>query len=485
MVEEMPASLEETIISYLKGQEVFPESDYGEARYEENAEALVEAKVRLILEELLLKVNKRIVCKDRYQNLKTWHSQYPLFDLEDFFPDFCVDDEMIRALSFQESLLVSYLDSPDGATSAVKIVGECREMKPIPVGSLCLNIQAVDANQPENRPAPITSELLDQQIMNTVKAARQAMNSANNVGELEEVLKEKLVQYEHFLREEVRANSKKFIVHLSSQFDVDGQNSGSRITAWCDRNFHTLEEKRTEYIREIDKESITKKTLYVALQHQKYYIYYSSAQESIEERKYYKLTKTYNMICEGANFLLMRYLAVKRYTGTFELSTIYINGDMCRNIYECTGPVIGTVNDKKVEICKIYRYIMEECGIVHQCVTVMTTHGRIISQEWEGCPYVLDLNPLLFMEDGKPKPYERLMLEKTWSDDMELLSRYLDYKVNISIRKFWTLSFRRVSEGVMRVITPPMKGKKLPKKLVEYKSVNICLITVLSQPSLI
>ncbi|CAH1982201.1 unnamed protein product [Acanthoscelides obtectus] len=432
MAESLPESLEDTIISYLKGQEICPESDYDEAKYKENAEALVGEKVKLILEELLLKVNKRVVCKDRYQNLKTWHNQYPLFDLEDFFPDFCVDEDTMRALSFRESLLVSFLDNSDETgASVVRIEGDSREVVPCAVGSLCLNIQMVDANQPEDRPTPISSEMMDQQIMNTVKAARQAMNSANNVGELDNVLKEKLVQYEDLLREEVRANSKKFIVHLSSQFDIDGQNSGSRVTAWCDRNFHTLEEKRTEYIREVGKECITEKTLYVALQRQKYYICHTSNQEGIEERKYYKLTKTYNMICEGANFLLMRYLAIKRYTGTFELSTIYINGDMCRNIYECTGPVMSIVNDKEVEICRIYRCIMEESGIVHQCVTVMTTHGRIISQEWEGCPYILNLNPLLFMEDGKPKPYERLILEKTWSNDMELLSKYLDYKVNI------------------------------------------------------
>lgn len=32
----------------------------------------------------------------------------------------------------------------------------------------------------------------------------------------------------------------KFLVHLSSEFDVDGHQAGSRITAWVDRNLHTL-----------------------------------------------------------------------------------------------------------------------------------------------------------------------------------------------------------------------------------------------------
>jgi len=32
----------------------------------------------------------------------------------------------------------------------------------------------------------------------------------------------------------------KFLVHVSSQFDVEGHMAGSRITAWVDRNFHTF-----------------------------------------------------------------------------------------------------------------------------------------------------------------------------------------------------------------------------------------------------
>lgn len=55
--------------------------------------------------------------------------------------------------------------------------------------------------------------------------------------------------------------------------------------------------------------------------------------ETSETRKYYPLSKTKDMIGEGANFILMRYLAITKYTGLFEMSTIYINGDMCRNIY--------------------------------------------------------------------------------------------------------------------------------------------------------
>lgn len=48
------------------------------------------------------------------------------------------------------------------------------------------------------------------------------------------------------LKAEFEISYVKFLVHVSTQFDMRGHNSGSRITAWVDRNFHTLEEKRTE-----------------------------------------------------------------------------------------------------------------------------------------------------------------------------------------------------------------------------------------------
>lgn len=78
---------------------------------------------------------------------------------------------------------------------------------------------------------------------------------------------------------------------------------------------------------------VEEKTLYVALQIKRYYLKITSKRDEVLERKFYKLDKTKYYVSEGANFLLMRYLAIVNYIGQFELSTMYINGDMCRNIY--------------------------------------------------------------------------------------------------------------------------------------------------------
>lgn len=59
--------------------------------------------------------------------------------------------------------------------------------------------------------------------------------------------------------------------------------------------------------------------------------------ENLDLRKYYPFFITKNLMLEGASFLLMRYLAVTKFVGTIELSTMYINGEMCRNIYVSFG----------------------------------------------------------------------------------------------------------------------------------------------------
>lgn len=54
-------------------------------------------------------------------------------------------------------------------------------------------------------------------------------------------------KFDEYLQEQKLKSPLKFVVHFSSEFDVDGQNAGSRVISWVDKNFHTLEEKRTEY----------------------------------------------------------------------------------------------------------------------------------------------------------------------------------------------------------------------------------------------
>ncbi|XP_056634580.1 uncharacterized protein LOC130443780 [Diorhabda sublineata] len=331
---------------------------------------------------------------------------------------------MMKELAFPETLVISELDGDSDMSETV----------PNPVGALVLNILVTDAVLPESIKKESIDEELEIEVMQALQKAKQVAGSMNinpdveriEVDQIEEQLQKSLTDYDRLLNAEMMANTKKFIVHVSSQFN-NGFNCGSRITAWVDRKFHTLEEKRTEYLEE--DAFLNEKSLYIGLLSKKYYVRHTSSKEDVDRRKYYSLAKCQNLVCEGANFILMRYLAITRYKGEFELSTTYINGDLCRNIYECTGPFMGKVNNKDMEVCKIYRHIIEKCGIEHMCVTVLTVHGKIVTQEWDGCNYIININPLQFVSIGKPSPYDRKGLENTWYDDLQLFFKYLDYKV--------------------------------------------------------
>lgn len=92
---------------------------------------------------------------------------------------------------------------------------------------------------------------------------------------------------------------------------------------------------------------------------------------------------------------------------------------------------------------------MEECGIIHKCVTLLTLSGKmsllvdniiqtrvnflgqLVKQEWENCDYILQVNPLARISNEKPEGNESLVLSKIWEKDMQLFSNYLDFKVNM------------------------------------------------------
>ncbi|KAJ8956316.1 hypothetical protein NQ318_015054 [Aromia moschata] len=150
-------SLEDAILAYLKQQEGVPE-DYNflEHVYE------IEDDIKYVLEDLLLKVNKRIACRDRYENLKEWHNQYPLFNLNDYIPGFCIDDDLFEKLAFRETLLISELN----------LTADSKECKPKTVGGLCLNVQIAEGHLPQEREQPVDAEL-DREIFLILQRVRR------------------------------------------------------------------------------------------------------------------------------------------------------------------------------------------------------------------------------------------------------------------------------------------------------------------------
>ncbi|KAH1018382.1 ciliogenesis-associated TTC17-interacting protein isoform X1 [Dendroctonus ponderosae] len=425
--------LEETIFEYLRGQTEVAETyayDFNKKREPEQTTAEDPQKILCLIEDLLNDllddVDRTVLYEAEYQKAYKSHHQYALFELADIIPGFSLDNTLIRQLCFRETLLISNVDQQQAQQKGNGI-------KPQGVGGMCLKVELVRGMPPKQK---LSEEDSDKTIVEKLKEIKEELARSKTVigaSPQEETESEKLRKYEEFLQEQMFKTPHKFVVHLSTEFNVDGQNAGSRVISWVDKDLHTLEERRTEYLFREDISS-TKQVLYYALQDSKYFVkHQQNTNETTETRKYYPLSKTKDMIGEGANFILMRYLAITKYTGSFEMSTIYINGDMCRNIYDCKGPKPGIVNGHKIDLCKIYRTIIEECGIIHLSVTVLTVYGMIVSQEWEGCPYIIHINPL-FVTKGKPVPYDCVALKKVWETNMEMVSKYLDCKVEAEFK---------------------------------------------------
>lgn len=84
----------------------------------------------------------------------------------------------------------------------------------------------------------------------------------------------------------------------------------------------------------------------------------------------------------------------------------------------------------------------------------MTLNGQIIKQEWSNCDYILQLNPLIKINDGKPTE-QRIPLEnKSFTEDLQMLSLYLDSKVIfIKLNPQFSIIFYRLQPvNILKII---------------------------------
>lgn len=94
------------------------------------------------------------------------------------------------------------------------------------------------------------------------------------------------------------------------------------------------------------------------------------------------------------------------------------------------GPESGVFNNTKLDVCRIYRSIIEECGLTHEVMSVLTLEGQILKQEWKNVSYTMYINPKAVVSNVKPEGNLRVLLEKDWRNDLQLYSEYLDTKVS-------------------------------------------------------
>lgn len=227
----------------------------------------------------------------------------------------------MNKITFPENLVISSLDNVLVSKESLN-----------PVGGMSINVQWVEGKSPRN---PIKDcDAFDKDLMERCRQIKEyiAKVEAESMSDHEKHLAKQVDDLEAALLERMHNQQHKFLVHVSSRFYC-GHEGGSEVTSWVDRDFHTVEEKRKEY--EVKDGRTNTKTLYVGLQKDKYYWRHTSTteDENMDDRQYYSTVKMQNYVSEGANLVLMRYLVVARHLGPFELAAMYINGELCRNIY--------------------------------------------------------------------------------------------------------------------------------------------------------
>ncbi|GBP61908.1 Ciliogenesis-associated TTC17-interacting protein [Eumeta japonica] len=244
-----------------------------------------------------------------------------------------------------------------------------------------------------------------------------------------------------------------FLVQVISHSSKEGDKTGTKLISIVDCNLHTMEENRVEYItkRELTKE----KRSYIALCDNGYYNKVSRTCGELQsvKRLQHSFGDARDFLLEGANILLLRYLAVQRHRGNVKTATVLMNGAICESFYvfdgdnELTksrqarsvgkkkmshGVSSAVVNAKEMQVVKVDRYVMEKNGTVYQTLTVLTLKGYTVSHEWVDSAYIVHLNPLLKIipESNEIEPHAPL--RSTWRQDLQLLSDYLDFKAERS-----------------------------------------------------
>ncbi|KAG7210414.1 hypothetical protein KM043_011946 [Ampulex compressa] len=214
---------------------------------------------------------------------------------------------------------------------------------------------------------------------------------------------------------------------------VDDCFGGSSTTCSVTENLHCLEEKRTEFIHRDD--GLREKTIFIGAEEDLYHINvtHTCPCNKHMEKKDIPFCRNNKILSEGGNILLMRYLAIVNYKGTFSLECLTINGDVAISDYTCTTAEDMNLTDQDLAMYTIDRKIYTEDGLAQNIKTHLTSDGRILRHDWIDAPYFLKINPLIDLSVPIKSAQIETPLKDRWTEDIEMFSKYLDMKVIFSL----------------------------------------------------
>ncbi|KAF9808761.1 hypothetical protein SFRURICE_016278 [Spodoptera frugiperda] len=220
----------------------------------------------------------------------------------------------------------------------------------------------------------------------------------------------------------------KLLVQMVSYSSKEGAKTGSKLVSILDCNLHTMEENRVEHAT---KKDLTKeRRSYMAICESGYYnkVTRICGERHVVKRLYHNFDKARNFILEGANLVLLRYMAIRRFKGTVKTDTVMMDGSICESIYVSHGVTQGVVNATPFFVVKIERHVIEPSGYVHQTLTVLTLKGYTVSHEWADNCYIFHINPLLHVIPERDEIEKTEPLRDSWREDLQLMSDFLEFK---------------------------------------------------------
>ncbi|KAK1129416.1 hypothetical protein K0M31_019145 [Melipona bicolor] len=218
-----------------------------------------------------------------------------------------------------------------------------------------------------------------------------------------------------------------FLVHVQSSMSIEGHFGGSKLISSATSKLHCLEEKRTEFMYD---DGLHEKTIFMGIEDDRYHIKLTRicpCNKSTETKDLHFSTNS-NLISEGANILLMRYLALINYEGTLYFENISIDGDVAKSNYICIPAERMELDGHFLDVYTIERKMCKEDRTFHTIRTYLTPKGRILRHNWLDVPYILKINPLddpnILSKTIRPE----IPLKDRWREDIEMFSKYLDVK---------------------------------------------------------
>ncbi|XP_043664300.1 ciliogenesis-associated TTC17-interacting protein-like [Vespula pensylvanica] len=234
--------------------------------------------------------------------------------------------------------------------------------------------------------------------------------------------------------ESIGPQKHEFLINTKFCINIDDHFGGSKVVCSSTNKFNCLEEKRTEYV--YHKGNFHEKTLFMGIQDNNYYIETTETYQHNKSRNCKNLTypQKIELLSEGTNLLLMRYLTIINYDGTLTFQNIMIDGNVTICQYKCIPVKYMKLYENDIEVYTIERVIENQNGNVESMKTYLTPKGEILEHNWLTTSYILKNKSL---ENVNPM-IEKLRIairNNCWTEDMEIFSKYLDKKCN-EVTKF-------------------------------------------------